>query len=257
MQLFLMCSDKRFEEFAKETGSREINVDTTKCTTLYKLIKEVCQQFMPLDEIDRYLENAHESENRICFSMMDHDFEPIGPNVVFGKIATTELEKVGAGQTGIKANRTYSEIADIRLDNLIERAARVSIGFYPPNTDSYPTNWVVNFGNDWWDYSDISEEYISLRPSDETDISPSEDFCATEGFTNEVLDFIYSTGEIEKFRANMKLLTERVEAGFCDISWLVCENEENRIDLKIYPDTVLFRAHEDVASVDDEDDDDF
>lgn len=212
---------------------------------------------MPLDEIDRYLENAHDSENRICFSMRDQDFEMIGPNVVFGKIKTTELENVGAGQTGIKANCTYSEIADIRLDNFIKTAARISINFYPPNADSYTTEYIVNFGNEWCDYSDISEEYISLRPSDETDICPSEDFRATEGFTNEVLDFIYSGGEIEKFRANMRLLTERVEAGFCDISWLVCENEENRIDLKIYPDTVLFRAHEDVATVDDEDDDDF
>lgn len=259
MNLFLVCNDPRFEELVERTGSREISVDPAMCTSLYQLIKEICQRFIPLDEIERYLASTHKSEARICFSLNDRDCTLIGPNVVYGKMQTTELEHVGAGRSGIKEKYTYSDIADIQLGNLIENVASVSLGFLSPGEESYQQEAIVKYGDEWWDYLEISGAYISLRPSDETDICPSDDFLASEDFMNEAVRLTYSCGEIETFVANMKTLSDKVKSGFCDLKWLVCEYEHSRIDLRIYPDKVLCRVHEDVVPDDDvdEDEDDF
>lgn len=258
MKLFLVCNDSRFEELAERTGTREISVEPAMCTSLYQLIKQICHRFIPLDEIDRYLASTHESGGRICFSLNDHDYKLIGPNVVYGKILTTEQVNVGAGRTGIKERYTYSDIEDIQLGDLIENVATACLGFTSPTEESYQQEAIVKYGDEWWDYSEISREYVSLRPSDETDICLSDDFRASEDFMEEAVKFTYSCGETETFVQNMKVLSDKVQSGFCDLNWLVCEYEDSRIDLKIYPDRVLCRVHEDVvADHDEEDEDDF
>lgn len=249
MKVFLFSNDSRFQALAEVRNTRDVDIDITNCKTIYDVIIQACKDFVPLDEIEQYLKSGRYKGLCLDFRMNDSDGNRLGPNIYLGMIQSVEILPKGTAE---KTRYTYSPIENSSIDFDLSRIEQISLCFCDDDNNGTTHEEITKYGEEWWDYTEVPDAYISLRPSEETDIILSDNFKASDAFMETAMEYTYSLGEKDVFLKNIKALMNMIEEGSCTLNWLVCEYEDSRIDLRLSHDTCQARIYEGV--VDDEDD---
>lgn len=255
MKVELICNDLRFEALAKLRDTRDVDIDITNCKTLYNVIIQACKDFIPHDEIEQYLKSGYCKGLAISFRMYNNE-KRLGPCIHLGMIQTEEVLPKGTAE---KTLYTYSHIENLTINIDLSEIKSIYLLLEEDVNDGMPHEEITKYGEEWWDYTEVPYDYISLEPSHETDITFSENFKASDAFMETVWEYVDSFDGKDIFLENIKNIMNMIEEGSCTLNWLVCMNEDSRIDIRLSRDTCQAKIHEGVIGLEEEttDEDDF